>query len=181
MKTKVAFWLIPSEGDRVLFQAVINTLSQRYDAPTFTPHVTIYLGDYAPDEFPAEVIAKAIQGVSSFSLKVAQLLYTEAYTKTLFIQFHPSAMLSNLSNALARSSSKPSNFVLNPHMSLIYQHLDQEIKHSLMTSLTLPKTEVFFNEVRAILTPEEVQRREEVERWHVIWMQKLHDKVTPKA
>ncbi|NEQ22951.1 MAG: cyclic phosphodiesterase-like protein, partial [Microcoleus sp. SIO2G3] len=52
MKTKVSFWLIPSDEDRSYFQEIINTLAQEYDAPAFTPHVTIYSGEYAQEESP---------------------------------------------------------------------------------------------------------------------------------
>jgi 2'-5' RNA ligase len=76
LKNKVSFWLIPSEEDREFFQEIIDTLSQEYDAPAFTPHVTIYSGEYTPDESTAELIEKATQDVQGFSLKVDKLLYT---------------------------------------------------------------------------------------------------------
>ncbi len=173
MRTKVAFWLIPSAEDRIFFQETIDTLAREYDAPTFTPHVTIYSGEYAPDESLAEHIEKATQGVQSFSLIVDKLLYTDLFTKTLFVQFQPSAILSQISETLRLSSRQPSDFSLNPHLSLIYQHLSEEIKKNLTTSMSLPKTEVFFNEVRAITTSERAQKREDVESWKVICIRKL--------
>jgi len=173
LKNKVSFWLIPSEEDREFFQEIIDTLSQEYDAPAFTPHVTIYSGEYTPDESTAELIEKATQEVQGFSLKVDKLLYTEEFTKTLFVQFHPNVILSRISETLGRRAKKPSNFELNPHLSLIYQHLSEEIKKKLMTSISLPKSEVFFNEVRAISTSEKVQGREDVESWKVICNRKL--------
>lgn len=173
MKNKVSFWLIPSEEGREFFQEIIDTLSQEYDAPAFTPHVTIYSGEYTPDESTAELIEKATQEVQGFSLKVDKLLYTEEFTKTLFVQFHPAAILSRISETLGRRAKKPSDFELNPHLSLIYQHLSEEIKKNLMTSISLPRSEVFFNEVRAISTPEKVQGREDVESWKVICNRKL--------
>jgi hypothetical protein len=69
------------------------------------------------------------------------------------VQFHPDAILSRISETLGRRAKKPSDFELNPHLSLIYQHLSEEIKKNLTTSISLPKSEVFFNEVRAISTP----------------------------
>ena len=173
MKTKVSFWLIPSEEDRAFFQEIIDTLSQEYDAPAFTPHVTIYSGEYAPDETPASLIEKATQGVQSFSLRVDNILYTDEFTKTLFVQFHASGILSQISEILRSSSRKPSDFALNPHLSLIYKQMSEETKKNLTTSLTLPKSEVVFNEVRAISTPDKVQVREDVESWKVIYTRKL--------
>ncbi len=173
MRTKVSFWLIPSEEDRAFFQEIIDTLAQNYDAPVFTPHVTIYSGEYEPDEAIAQLIEKATQGIQSFSLSVEQLLYTDQFTKALFVQFKPNLTLSTLSETLRSSSKKPSNFGLNPHLSLIYQYLSEEIKKDLTASISLPKSEVFFNEVRAISTPEPVQKREDVENWKVIYAQSL--------
>jgi 2'-5' RNA ligase len=173
LKTKVSFWLIPSEEDRAFFQEIIDTLSQEYDAPAFTPHVTIYSGEYAPDETPASLIEKATQGVQSFSLRVDNILYTDEFTKTLFVQFHASGILSQISEILRSSSRKPSDFALNPHLSLIYKQMSEETKKNLTTSLTLPKSEVVFNEVRAISTPDKVQVREDVESWKVIYTRKL--------
>ncbi len=173
MKTKVSFWLIPSEDDKAFFQKIIDTLAQEYNAPTFTPHVTIYSGEYAPDESPAELIEKAEGEVQSFSLKVDQLLYTDSFTKTIFVQFYQSPILSKISDTLQRSSKIPSEFALNPHLSLIYQSLNEEIKKNLITSIRLPKSEVFFDEVRAISTPEKVHKREDVQNWKVVCTRKL--------
>lgn len=173
MNTKVSFWLIPSEEDKAFFQQIIDNLSQEYDAPTFTPHVTIYSGEYAPDESPAELIEKATQDVQPFSLKVGQLLYTEEFTKTLFVQFDQSPILRHISDTLRRNSKKPSEFALNPHLSLIYQHLSESIKKSLITKISLPKSEVWFDEVRAISTPNKVKGWEDVKSWEVICIRKL--------
>ena len=173
MKTKVSFWLIPSEEDRAFFQGIIDTLSQEYDAPDFTAHVTIYSGEFAPDESVASLIEKATQGVEPFSLKVDKLLYSDEFTKTLFVQFQPSVILSKISEIIRSNSLKPSSFVLNPHLSLIYKQMDEATKKKLTTSLTITRSEVVFNEVKAISTPEKVQSRADVESWKVICASKL--------
>jgi 2'-5' RNA ligase len=178
LSTKVSFWLIPSQEDRAFFQEIINTLAQEYDAPTFTPHVTIYSGEYEPDESPTELLENSIQGVQSFTLNVDTLLYSEEFTKTLFVQFHPNEILSKISELLRSSSKKPSNYTLNPHLSLIYKQMGEETKKNLTASLTLPKTEVFFDEVQAISTSERVEEREDVESWKVICIRNLQQPQT---
>lgn len=175
MSTRVAFWLIPSQEDKALFQKIINTLAQEYDALTFTPHVTLYAGEFVPDESPAELLKIATQGIHPFSLKVDQLLYTEEFTKTLFVQFHPNTVLSQITESLRSHSSKPSDYILNPHLSLIYQYLSEQTKKELASSITLPKSEVFFDEVSAISIPETIRRREDVEKWDVICSRKLQE------
>lgn len=175
MNTKVSFWLIPSEEDRAFFQKIIDGLGQDYDAPSFTPHVTIYSGEYTPDDNYAELIENSIKEVNSFSLKVEKLEYTEEFTKTLFVQFFPCAILTDLSETLRNSSSKTSDYILNPHLSLIYQQLSETIKEDLTNSLsmTMTKSEVFFNEVMAISTPGLIQATKDVENWEVICTKKF--------
>ena len=173
MTTNVSYWLIPSQEDRAFFQDIIDSLAQEYDAPSFTPHVTIYSGNSTPDESPAELIEKAIQGVQSFNLRVDQLLYSEEYTKSLFVQFHPSSILSRISQSLRSSSKNPSDYALNPHLSLIYKQMSEVTKKNLIASLSLPKSEVVFDEVSAISSPERTQGREDVESWKVICVRKL--------
>lgn len=173
MTTKVSFWLIPSKEDRAFFQQIIDTLSQEYDAPAFTPHVTIYSGVYESDELLPALVEKAIQGVQQFSLKVAQILYSDEFTKTLFVQFNSSEILSRISETIENRSKKPSGYTLNPHLSLIYKQISEETKRNLANSLTLPKSEVLFDEVTVISASERVQRREDVESWKVILTRKL--------
>ncbi|HEY9605324.1 MAG TPA: 2'-5' RNA ligase family protein [Allocoleopsis sp.] len=173
MATKVSYWLIPSQEDRAFFQDMIDTLAREYDAPSFTPHVTIYSGDSAPNESPDELIEQAIQGVRPFSLKCDRILYSPEFTKTLFVQFQPNSILSQISHSLQSNSKHPSDYTLNPHLSLIYQQMSEETKKKLATSLTLPKSEVIFDEVMAISSPERTQTREDVESWQVICIRKL--------
>ncbi|NER49306.1 MAG: cyclic phosphodiesterase-like protein [Symploca sp. SIO1A3] len=175
VNTKISFWLIPSEEDRVFFQRIIDNLAQEYDAPSFTPHVTIYSGEYTPDDNPAEVIDQSIKDIKSFSLKVEKLGYTEEFTKTLFVQFSPCATLSQISETIRSRLSKPSQYILNPHLSLIYRKLNETIKKNLTNSLSLNKSEVFFNEVRAISTPALITNKEDVENWQTICTRKLQN------
>lgn len=173
LKTKVSFWLIPSEEDRAFFQDIINNLAKEYDAPVFTPHVTIYSGEYTPEESPAELIENAIQGIQSFSLRVDQLLYTDQFTKTLFVQFYQNPILTQISKNLHNLSKHSFEYAINPHLSLIYQYLSEEIKKNLINQLSLPKSEVFFNEVRAISTRNQVKGWEDVVNWEVIDIRKI--------
>ncbi|MEO8892486.1 MAG: cyclic phosphodiesterase-like protein [Coleofasciculaceae cyanobacterium] len=174
MNNKIAFWLIPSQEDLAYFQEIIDTLAKAYDAPTFMPHVTIYSGEYQPDQ-ALKSFVEAIQGIQSFKLSVEQVLYTEAFTKNLFVQFQQSSILSQISETLRSCAKIPSNFTLNPHLSLIYQHLNEEIKKELITKISLPKSEVLFNEVRVISTSHKVETREDVEMWKLLFTKHLQN------
>lgn len=170
---KVSFWLLPAEADRVFFQETINTLAHVYDAPVFTPHVTIYSGVCTPNEDPDDVIAQATQGVQGFSLHVDKILHTEEFTKTVFVQMFPSMILSNMAEMIRRRCSRPSGYVLNPHLSLIYKRMSEKKKQRIVATVRLATSTVFFDEVSAMATSDTTQTREDVESWEVICTKKL--------
>ena len=104
---------------------------------------------------------------------VAGLDYSAKFTKTLFVQFAPSPELAQLSEDLRRASVSRNDYELNPHLSLIYKEMDEEMKRRLANSITLPFTEVTFDGVKAIISPAEIKKREDVETWRVVAEQKL--------
>lgn len=160
-------------ADRAFFQDLINTLAKTYAAPFFEPHVTIYAGLYAPQDNPETLLQRATAGIQRVRLRVNTLLYTDMFTKTLFVQFHPCAILETISEALRRAAAAPSAYSLNPHLSLIYKQISTEVKQHLVSSLHIPQSEVVFDEVSAMLSGGRTQTADDVENWNMIYRQKL--------
>jgi hypothetical protein len=163
MGQKVAFWLIPATADRIFFQEVIDRLAENYAAFSFTPHVTIYWGEFADDASLTEILEQAVRGINAFSLQCDRVLYTDQFTKTLFVQFHPSIILSQITESIRNHSQSPADFTLNPHLSLMYKHLDADVKQSIAATISLPRTEVFFDEIQVLLTPDTAQSQADIE------------------
>lgn len=178
---KLSFWLVPAEPSRSFYQAIIDDLAQRYDAPSFIPHVTLYSGEYSCDTPIDCLIETAIQTIHPFSLKIDRVRYSQHFTKTLFVQFHPHWMLSQISESLRSasfssqesSSIDTSDFILDPHLSLIYGSLSEAEKQHLAETLNLPESELWFDELHAIATPPKTQTREDVKLWNVLYTTKL--------
>jgi 2'-5' RNA ligase len=173
LNNKFSFWLIPAAEEQTYFQEIIDLLAQNYDAPTFMPHVTIYSGEYELAESVESIIEQATFNIKSFSLKIDKLSYTEEFTKSLFVQFQQNSTLSQISETIRSSSKIPSTFTLNPHLSLIYQHFNEETKQQLITKMSLPKSEILFNQIRVISTSNTVETREDVESWQLICQKSL--------
>ena len=163
MGQKVAFWLIPATADRIFFQDVIDRLAENYAAFAFTPHVTIYWGEFADDESLTEILEQAVREISAFSLQCDCVLYTDQFTKTLFVQFHPSKILSQITESIRNQSKYPSDYTLNPHLSLMYKHLNADVKQTIASTISLPRTEVFFDEIQVLLTPNTAQTQADIE------------------
>jgi 2'-5' RNA ligase len=169
----VSFWLLPAEADRVFYQETIRALAQAYDAPVFTPHVTLYSGTCPPEADPEDMLTQATQGVQGFSLHIDRILYTEEFTKTVFVQLLPSTLLRSIAENLSKRCAPPSGYVLNPHVSLIYKQMSAKEKQQIATTIRLPASTVFFDEVSAVATSNTTQTREDVESWKVICSKKL--------
>jgi hypothetical protein len=45
----------------------------------------------------------------------------------------------------------------------MYKHLHADVKQTIATTISLPKTEVYFDEIQALLTPDTAQTREDIE------------------
>jgi hypothetical protein len=173
MTTRVSFWLLPAEGDRLIFEAMIARLAQAYEAPVFAPHVTLYSGEYADYENPSAILQQAIQGIDAVELTVDSIRTTSAFTKTLFVQFAPSARPNAISDRLRQLSATPSDYRLDPHLSLLYKHMPEADQQRVATAISLPQTQVSFDAVAGIVSPTPTRSRDDVERWEMRWRTSL--------
>src|SRR5437764_945079 len=168
----IAYWLCPAEPAQRQFATLIKDVATRFDAPIFEPHVTIYVTN-AKHENPATVLENVLKNCRPFRLAVRRIDYSDAFTKTLFVQFAANPQLTRLAKDFRRASLSPSDYQLNPHLSLIYKRMDNETKRKLAASITLPSKEATFDIVKAIQSPAKIKSRKEVEAWRVVAQRKL--------
>jgi hypothetical protein len=101
-------------------------------------------------------------------LHIDRVLFTEEFTKTLFVQFRPSTLLSRIMEDMRRLSVRPSEYRLNPHMSLMYKHLNSPETQRIAANIRLPMSVVCFDEVWAVVSPGITRTAEDVARWEVV-------------
>jgi hypothetical protein len=105
---------------------------------------------------------------SPIELTAAWLDHTERYTKTLFLQFQESSGLQRIFETAAAHYSRPSNYILNPHLSLIYKKLVEGSRRSLCDTLDVPRGNYGFDRVRMIETELPIDEDGPVRRWRVV-------------
>src|SRR5437660_6136883 len=160
----LAYWLVPAEPVRQFFASTIAELAFRLDAPRFEPHVTVYVSRTG-DENPEEVLRGALAGCEAFRLSVRDVRCSDEFTKTVFVQFEPSATLARLSRVLQQASALHDEYELNPHLSLIYKEMTREARIEIATSVRVPFTEVLFDSAKVIVCPTPIRSRADVEAW----------------
>ncbi|HEX8077217.1 MAG TPA: 2'-5' RNA ligase family protein [Chthoniobacterales bacterium] len=176
MRTKreriTTYWLCPAEPWRNRFAAIISKLAAQFDAPVFEPHVTLYVSAGA-EEDASRVLDEVLKDGGPYRLSIRGLDYSEKFTKTLFVQFAPDAELVGLSEELRRVSGSGDDYELNPHLSLIYKKMEQDEKRRLAASIELPLSDVAFDTVKAVISPAQIDAREDVEAWRIVAERKL--------
>jgi hypothetical protein len=156
---KVAFWLIPT--DRTFYQSLIHDLAQRYDAPIFQPHITLYSGNFERNR-----ILEFLRTPIDITLEIDRIQYSDQFTKSLFIQLVSNPQLEQLSESIRTYFGSP--YSLDPHLSLIYADLDEAEKRSLSEEIRLLDRFIRFDRLTAIEVPRKPQTREDVESWREI-------------
>jgi hypothetical protein len=174
LSKRISYWLIPAEPERSSFRKIISKLAQRFDAPQFEPHVTLCSGPWSSVPLAVDdVITHSITGISNVELQSCGIGYAHEFTRTLFVKFHEGPTLTRLSNELKRRSPGCEEYVLDPHLSLLYAPVPEGVKARLAREIQIP-TYVGFGAVCAIESGGRTETREDVERWKTIATQGLH-------
>lgn len=149
-----ALWLVPDDEAATYFRATIARLAARYHAPVFAPHLTLGLG-------PAELLEKIPPG--PLELEVAELAYSEGFTRTLFVRFVLSSALAALRESLGMEVAG-----YDPHLSLLYCLMPIAEKRLLADTVSVPVRRVRFTAAEATRCMLPVAAAADVSTWQTI-------------
>jgi 2'-5' RNA ligase len=163
----IAYWLLPTEPARSYFQSVINDLAERYNAPEFEPHVTVHVGmDFTNSVDDA--LSKAVRGRKGIVLQALEISSSSEFIRTLFVQFALNRQLQQLNRSIRTAEQIPSDYQLNPHLSLLYKRMSNRDRRLLTHSMEMPFPEVVFDSLKAVQCISPTQSRADVEAWRVV-------------
>ena len=81
-----AIWLTFSKNDRDYLKKIIDEISEKYNAPKFEPHITVY-GLIDSEMRLIDSIAKeVILNCNSFLIKKSEILQSDELWKTVYIE-----------------------------------------------------------------------------------------------
>jgi putative hydrolase of the HAD superfamily len=173
-KTAIAYWLIPAEPVRTFFERTIVDLAQRYDAPVFEPHMTIYVGSDRADA-AEEIIVKAVSCGGPIEVKALGVRHCGEFIKTLFVQFALNRKLERLNEMIRSAAQDSSNYQLKPHLSLLYKKMSIPARRQLARSIKLSFSEVMFDSIKAVRCVSPTRNRADVEAWRVVARKSLDE------
>jgi 2'-5' RNA ligase len=166
-RTVIAYWLIPTEPARSVFQNLINGLAHRYDAPSFEPHVTVHVGANCGDTVDG-VLSKAAYGCKRIMLQALEVSGSSEFIKTLFVQFAVNTQMRYLNQNIRAAAQDSSDYQLNPHLSLLYKKISIQDRRLLTRSIDVPFPAVTFDSLKAVRCISPTQSRADVEAWGVV-------------
>lgn len=169
----IAYWLIPEEPARSLFQDVIDHLARRYNAPIFEPHMTIRVGSDRVESVK-QVIGQAAHFCRRIQAKALKVQQSGEFIKTLFVEFELNRRLQRLNEMIRAAAQDSSDYDLQPHLSLLYKKMSILARRRLARSIAIPISKVVFGSIKAVRCISPTQSRADVEAWQTIAMTKLH-------
>jgi len=161
----IAYWLLPERAEREVFSREIRELAERFDAPLFEPHVTIFI---APENScaPLEVLHEV--GPVDIELAIHSIEFSEQFTKTLFVQFERNSTLQQFGDAIWKASGARDRYLIDPHLSLLYARLPSKTNQRLADNLRLPFRKVGFTSICVTRCARPTTRAIEVEQWKLL-------------
>ena len=156
-----AIWLTFSKNDREHLKKIIDELSEKYHAPKFEPHITVY-GLVDSEMSLIESIAKEVTlNHNSFLVEKLEILQSEELWKTVYVELKMNNQLELIYKNLKKHFEKIVKYEFNPHTSLIYKILPIEEKIKIINELDI-KNEFIVNKLV-------VQKFfPEVEKWKIV-------------
>jgi Cyclic phosphodiesterase-like protein len=150
-----AVWLTPAPSDRRWLSKVIQDYAAEYDTPVFEPHLTFYSGMVQPGENLQSIVGDCLVNPSPITLEIMGLNYSENFFRTGFITFALSDRLLQLSHAIRDRLSAPKEYVLEPHLSLMYKDIPIEQKRLAMLRFVVSVQSVTFDTVKVVMPSSE--------------------------
>jgi len=156
-----AIWLTFSKNDRDYLKRIMYELAEKYHAPKFEPHITVY-GLVDSEMSLLESIAKeATLDHNSFLVEKSEILQSEELWKTVYVELKMNTQLKLIYKNLKKHFEKIVKYEFNPHISLIYKILPIEEKIKIINELDI-KNEFTVNKLV-------VQKFfPEVEKWKIV-------------
>ena len=156
-----AIWLTFSKSDRNYLKKIIDELAEKYHAPKFEPHITVY-GLVDSEMSLIENIAKETTlNCNSFLVEKSEILQSEELWKTVYVELKMNDQLELIYKNLRKHFEKILKYEFNPHISLIYKILPIQEKIKIINDLDIKNEFMIDRLVVQKFFPE-------VEKWKIV-------------
>ena len=132
-----AIWLTFSKNDRKYLKKIIDEISEKYHAPKFEPHITVYGLIDSELSLIDDVVKKVVLDCNSFFVEKSEILQSEELWKTVYLELKANDQLELIYKNLRKHFEKILKYEFHPHISLIYKILPVEEKLKIINNLDI--------------------------------------------
>lgn len=167
---EVSLWLVPQPEDAAYLQGIIDQLADKYQAPRFSPHVTI-AGRLQVSEPYQSSLSDLAAATPILQLHNQGLDHSEALFRTVYIRTDLADALVTLRNQVYELWPENAVKPFMPHISLIYKELTSSERQIIIQALKIKETFIF--DTLAVVSPQQpgewtaVDTWQTLDRWHL--------------
>lgn len=132
---RYALWLLPDDTARGSFTDLINSLSDRYRGPRFSPHVTLLGRVTGLEDGLADTTARLAEQLRVFTLRPQGLAGEPYYFRCFYARLEKSEELAQAHERASDSFKSGYAADYLPHLSLVYGHLPRSEKAKLRAEI----------------------------------------------
>jgi hypothetical protein len=167
----VAFWLVPTPPHDRDLAVIIDRLASELDAPRFEPHVTVYGGARAADDDIADLLNRASTAVGAIELHVTGVGTSAELFKTLYLEFEADPRADALCRLLRSGLTPRIDYLLRPHLSLLYKHLPEATRVALAKRFDVVGQRITFGQLAAVRPEVTSNNWLDIEKWDA-WLRR---------
>lgn len=132
---KFALWLRPFGDAAYELSQRINRLSQKYDTPSFEPHITLVSNLQRPQHELIQLTEVLGGATSPFSVELAELGYTDNYYQSLYYKVKQTTTFVSVHKTAGKFFGYNRNDRYFPHLSLMYGNIRESDKQQLIQEI----------------------------------------------
>lgn len=127
-----SLWFEPSGDIAYKLQERIKKLSDEYDTPVFSPHVTL-LGSINSSKTESVSLTNTLaSSLHPFELELTKAGYRDSFYQSLFIHVDQTSQLAEIRHRACRLFGTGREEKYMPHLSLLYGDLSQKEKERIL-------------------------------------------------
>lgn len=125
MTNEYSVWLVPEKGSRENEELddTISRLSEEFDSPDFTPHVTVVGGIEEEKSEVLTAVAELSEKFETLELAFQGLHFSTTFHQCNYLLVEPTAELLEMRERLRKELELPVDMYV-PHLSLIYGDIE---------------------------------------------------------
>lgn len=162
---EVSLWLVPQPEDAAYLQGIIDQLAEKYQAPRFSPHVTL-AGRLQVSEQYQSSLSDLAAATPILQLHNQGLDHSATLFRTVYIRTSLADSLVTLREQVYELWPENAVKPFMPHISLIYKELTSSERQLIIQALKIKETFIF--DTLAVVSPQQPGEWTAVETWQTL-------------